>query len=585
MLRCLFLLFLAIGWSCANDGSRSDSSTKAAWLIYNGQIWTGVDCPGLNGPPAADTYCGTAMAIGENGRVLGVGLDSIDLIEWLTPATKRTNLEGKFVMPGLIEGHGHFSGLGRSLRNLNFLRSRSWDEIVQMVAERAEQTPEGEWITGRGWHQEKWEELHPNSYGGYPLHKGLSELTPDHPVMLRHASGHSLYANQAAMDMAGLTRETPDPPGGRIVRDQTGEAVGVFEERAMDIITDAYQNYLQTLQPEKRYAEWLAGIRAAEDEALRYGITSFQDAGSSFTELDRYTNLANKDSLRIRLWAMLRHPADTLEAYPERLRKLPILGAGDNRFTCRAIKSELDGALGSYGAWLLQPYADQPGFEGQNTTLVEDVERIARMAKDNDLQLCVHAIGDKANRYTLDMMERELADREDHRWRIEHAQHLHPADIERFSELGVIASIQGIHCTSDALFAESRLGQERAREGAYAWRSLLDAGAVVLNGTDAPVEDLSPFESLYASVTRKRANQEIYFFPKQSMTRLEALHSYTLANAYGAFEEELKGTLEAGKLADFIILDRNLLACVDEAILDTQVLMTVIGGETAYENQ
>ncbi|MEM8582920.1 MAG: amidohydrolase [Bacteroidota bacterium] len=582
-MRKLIFILLARGWSCADNGDGSSSGTKADWLIFNGQIWTGVDCPGLNGPPADDSYCGTAMAIGQNGRILGIGLDTMDLIEWLGPTTKRTDLRGRFVMPGLIEGHGHFSGLGSSLRNLNFLRSKSWEEIVEMVAERAEQTPEGEWITGRGWHQEKWQELHPNSYGGYPLHQGLSELTPDNPVMLRHASGHSLYANQAAMDMAGLSRETPDPPGGRIVRDQTGEAVGVFEERAMDIITDAYQNYVQTLQPEQRYAEWLAGIRAAEDEALRYGITSFQDAGSSFIELDRYTSLAEKDSLRIRLWAMLRHPADTLAAYPNRLNKLPIVGAGDDRFTCRAIKSELDGALGSYGAWLLQPYSDQAGFEGQNTTPASDVARIADMAKAQDLQLCVHAIGDRANRFTLDLMAEKLAGKEDHRWRIEHAQHLHPNDIERFAELGVIASMQGIHCTSDALFAETRLGQVRARDGAYAWRSLLDAGAIVLNGTDAPVEDLSPFESLYASVTRKRAREDIYFFPRQSMTRLEALHSYTLANAFGAFEEDIKGTLESGKLADFIVLDRNLVSCTDEAILDTQVVMTVIGGEVYYE--
>ncbi|MEM6398316.1 MAG: amidohydrolase [Bacteroidota bacterium] len=579
----LFLIFMAIGWSCANNANEGSTTAAASWLVYNGQIWTGVDCPGLSGPAADDSYCGTAMAIGSDGRILAVGLDTADLTDWLTPGTKRTDLNGQFVMPGLIEGHGHFSGLGSSLRNLNFLRSRSWEDIVQMVADRAEQTPEGQWITGRGWHQEKWAELHPQSYGGYPLHQGLSALTPDNPVMLRHASGHSLYANEAAMDMAGLTRETPDPPGGRIVRDQTGEAVGVFEERAMDIITDAYQNYLQTLQPEKRYAEWLAGVRAAEDEALRYGITSFQDAGSSFTELDRYTTLAKQDSLRIRLWAMLRHPADTLAAYPNRLNKLPILNAGDDRFTCRAIKSELDGALGSYGAWLLASYADQPGFEGQNTTTVHDVARIADMAKERNLQLCVHAIGDRANRFTLDLMESKLADREDHRWRIEHAQHLHPDDISRFAELDVIASMQGIHCTSDALFAETRLGQSRARDGAYAWRSLLDAGAVVLNGTDAPVEDLNPFESLYASVTRKRAGQDIYFFPQQSMTRLEALHSYTLANAYGAFEEELKGTLEPGKLADFVILDRNLVSCTDEAILETEVVMTVIGGEVLYE--
>lgn len=582
-MRLLAYLLCCCLLGCSGTDDYSQEPSTASWLLYNARIWTGVDCPGLAGPAAADDYCGTAMAIDEAGKILAVGLDSLDLVQYLRPATLRTDLEGQFVMPGLIEGHGHFSGLGSSLRNLNFLRSKSWDEIVQMVADRAEEMPDGQWITGRGWHQEKWQELHSHSYGGYPLHHGLSELTPDHPVILRHASGHSLYANQNAMDLAGVTRETPDPSGGRIVRDNSGEAIGVFEERAMSIITDAYQNYVQTLTPEARYEEWLAGVRAAEEESLSNGITSFQDAGTKFIELDRYTRLAAQDSLNIRLWVMLRHPYDTLKAYPDRLAELPIIGAGKDYFTCRAIKSELDGALGAYGAWLLAPYNDQPGFLGQNTTPVAEVVGIAELAKQQDLQLCVHAIGDKANQETLNLMEEQLAGDKDARWRIEHAQHLHPDDIPRFAELGVIASMQGIHCTSDALFAETRLGRQRAIEGAYPWRSLLDAGAIVLNGTDAPVEDVNPFESLYASVTRRRANEEIWFFPEQSMTRMEALHSYTLANAYAAFEEDQKGTLEAGKWADFIVLDRNLVSCTDEDILTTQVQMTVVGGDIKYQ--
>ena len=582
-MRLLALLSCCCLLACGSDINQSASSSSASWLLFNGRIWTGVDCPGISGPAAADDYCGTAIAIDETGKILGVGLDTLDLVEFLTPSTQRSDLEGQFLMPGLIEGHGHFSGLGSSLRNLNFLRARSWDEIVQSVADRAAEVPEGQWITGRGWHQEKWQELHSHSYGGYPLHHSLSELVPDHPVILRHASGHSLYANKNAMDLAGVTRETPDPSGGRIVRDNSGEAIGVFEERAMAIITDAYQNYVQTLTPEERYEEWLAGVRAAEEESLSNGITSFQDAGTKFIELERYTRLAEQDSLNIRLWVMLRHPYDTLAAYPERLAELPILGAGDDYFSCRAIKSELDGALGAYGAWLLEPYNDQPDFLGQNTTPVSDVVGIAGLAKEHGLQLCVHAIGDRANQETLDLMEEQLAGDKAARWRIEHSQHLHPDDIPRFAELGVIASMQGIHCTSDALFAETRLGRERAASGAYPWRSLLDAGAVVLNGTDAPVEDINPFESLYATVTRRRANEDIWFFPEQSMTRMEALHSYTLANAYAAFEESTKGTLEAGKWADFIVLDRNLVSCTDEEILETQVRMTVVGGEVKYQ--
>jgi predicted amidohydrolase YtcJ len=479
-------------------------------------------------------------------------------------------------MPGFIEGHAHFSGLGSSLRNLNFLRSKSWEEIVDMVAERAEETPAGDWITGRGWHQEKWDKPHDHSVGGYPVHDELSRLTQENPVVLRHASGHALYANAKAMELAGVTRETPDPRGGRILRDAVGDPTGVFEERAMDLIADAYQNFVQTMTPTARKEEWLAGIRAAQEECLRKGITSFQDAGIKYRELDWYKELDASDSLRLNLWVMLRHSFDEMEG---NMDGLPHYG---NRFECSAIKSELDGALGSYGAWLLEPYFDNPGFVGQNTTEVATVDSIAQLALQHDMQLCVHAIGDRANRETLDLMAKYVDPEDDKRWRIEHSQHLHPDDIPRFAELGVVASMQGIHCTSDALFAETRLGTERAREGAYPWRSLLDAGAVVTNGTDAPVEDVDPIESFYASVTRARADGKAVFFPEQSMTREEALHSYTAAPAYAAFQEDERGALVPGLRADFVLLSKNLVDCGDGEIMDTQVLATYVDGRLAY---
>jgi hypothetical protein len=265
---------------------------------------------------------------------------------------------------------------------------------------------------------------------------------------------------------------------------------------------------------------------------------------------------------------------------------LPIINAGNHFFTCRAIKSEVDGALGSFGAWLLRPYSDKSDFHGQNTTPIENVEAIAKLATDNDLQLCVHAIGDRANQEVLNIFEKNLNGKKDLRWRIEHAQHLDPADIPRFAKMGAIASMQGIHCTSDAPFVVKRLGEQRACNGAYAWRALLDAGAVVSNGTDAPVEDVSPLESFYATVTRKRfAVPKIEFFPEQKLTRAEAIHSYTLACAYAAFEEQDKGSLEVGKWADLVVLSKDLLNCSDEEILQTQVMMTVVGGKVKHKGK
>jgi predicted amidohydrolase YtcJ len=560
-----FLPFLLLLTTCQDDGQSASPDTDAILLVYNADIW-----PGMDLPPA------TALLVDAEGKIAAIGTDTTEWTDRLSPSTRRIDAKGNFLMPGFIEGHAHFSGLGSSLRNLNFLRSKSWEEIVAMVAERTEETPAGDWITGRGWHQEKWDKPHDHSVGGYPVHDELSRLTQENPVVLRHASGHALYANAKAMELAGVTRETPDPRGGRILRDAVGDPTGVFEERAMDLIADAYQNFVQTMTPTARKEEWLAGIRAAQEECLRKGITSFQDAGTKYRELDWYKELDASDSLRLNLWVMLRHSFDEMEGNME---GLPHYG---NRFECSAIKSELDGALGSYGAWLIEPYFDNPGFVGQNTTEVATVDSIAQLALANDMQLCVHAIGDRANRETLDLMAKYVDPGDDKRWRIEHSQHLHPDDIPRFAELGVIASMQGIHCTSDALFAETRLGTERAREGAYPWRSLLDAGAIVTNGTDAPVEDVDPIESVYASVTRARADGKAVFFPEQSMTREEALHSYTAAPAYAAFQKDERGALVPGLRADFVLLSKNLVDCGDGEIMDTQVLATYVDGRLAY---
>jgi len=564
------LLTLAALFLAASCG-RPQPAETADLILINGNIYT------------VDSLQMSAQAIAVKGeRILKVGSNE-DIQQLKGDSTQVIDLEGKFLMPGFIEGHGHYAGLGSSLMNLNFLKSKSWDDIVKLVEQRAKSARRGDWIVGRGWHQEKWTKPIEKAVLGYPYHDSLSAISPDNPVILSHASGHSLFANAKAMELAGITADTPNPPGGEIVRDARGTAIGVFEERAMSLITKAYDAYLASLSSEQKKEQWLKGIELAEQECLSKGITSFQDAGSSFQEMEWYRELAEAGRMKVRLWAMVRHPYHTLKG---KIDAYPVIDAGNGYFTCRAIKSELDGALGAYGAWLLAPYDDKPGFSGQNTTPIEEVRRIAGLALERNMQLCVHTIGDKANRELLNLCEelfRSQPNAKDLRWRSEHAQHIDPVDIPRFPQIGIIAAMQGIHCTSDAPFVVKRLGEERARTGAYPWRSLLDAGAVVTNGTDAPVEDVSALESFYASVTRKRADTGMAFFPEQRMTRAEGVYSYTLANAYAAFEEKNKGSIEAGKLADFVVLSNDLLNCPDEDILSTRVLMTIVGGKVKFK--
>jgi predicted amidohydrolase YtcJ len=560
------LTFLLLFSNCKTDIS-------ADLVLYNGNIYTVNEAE----PNAS------SIAI-KDGYILEISQENLSE-KYKSSSPKIIDLNGAFTMPGFIEGHGHFSGLGKSLINLNFLKSKNWNEIVQMVANKAKTLKPGQWIEGRGWHQEKWDEAVENNVLGYPFHDDLSALTPDNPVILFHASGHGLFANKKAMELAGINVETPNPVGGEIVRDTDGNAIGVFEETAMRSIRQAYQYYLNSLDQKDLDDLWYKGIELAEEECLSKGITSFQDAGSLFKEIDMYKSLAKKGELDIRLWAMVRHPYQTLK---DNMDGLPVIDYGNSFFTCRAIKAAVDGALGSYGAWLLKSYDDKENFVGQNVSSIEELENIAQLAMKKDMQYCVHAIGDRGNREVLDIMEnmfKENPEKENLRWRVEHAQHLNPDDIPRFKEMGVIASMQGIHCTSDAPFVEKRLGKWRAKHGAYVWKSLLDNGALIANGTDAPVEDVDPIPSFYASVTRKRIDNGFEFFTEQKMTRAQAVYSYTLGNAYAAFEEGQKGSLEEGKFADIVVLSQDLINCSDEEILETEVLYTIVDGEIKFAKE
>ncbi|MFN0215779.1 MAG: amidohydrolase [Saprospiraceae bacterium] len=568
-MKHLFLFFILLIAACSPS-----PKTSAPDIIYvNGNFFT------------ADSSQTTATAIAILGdRILAIGKDE-DLKKLAGKETQIIDLQGAFAMPGFIEGHGHFNGLGESLQNLNLINTQTWSEITGLVSEKAKTVKPGEWIEGRGWHQEKWSESPGATVNGYPYNTELSAASPNNPVVLYHASGHGLIANAKAIELAGISRETSDPVGGRIVRDARGNLTGVFEENAMDLIGKPFYAWKNLRPEQEQIAAFEKTTQLAASECLAKGITSFQDAGSSFWELDQYRRLAEAGQLPLRLWAMASQP--TAHDIPK-LKNYPQIGLGNQHFTCRAVKCYFDGALGSYGAWLLAPYDDKPGFVGQNTTPMDTIARMAQVCHQKNLQLCVHAIGDRANREVLNVVEKEFAGDQgskanDQRWRIEHAQHIDPQDIPRFAKLGVVASMQAIHCTSDAPFVAKRLGTERARTGAYAWRSLLDSGAHFANGTDAPVEDVNPLPCLYASVTRKRADTGLEFFPEQKMTREEALLSYTLWNAWAAFEEKEKGSLSPGKLADFVVLSKDLLHCAPEEILQVKVLKTIVGGKLKFE--
>lgn len=525
--------------------------------------------------------CNTAMEQGEAvaikaGRVLAVGSND-DINAHIGQGTTQViDAAGQTITPGFTDSHLHFVGLGQSLQMLDLRDATSWNEVVAQVERASKLLPKGAWIEGRGWHQSKWTAAPENNVEGYPNHVSMSELVPDHPVVLTHASGHALFANEAAMKLAGVGPDTSDPAGGEILKDANGQPIGVFRENAGSLIRRAQMRSAEKLSDEDRLQQTLEQVRLAGEECLRHGITSVHDAGSSFSGARQLRQLAETKQLPVRMTVMIREGSDALARNIPASRWLDI---GDGFLTVRSVKVSIDGALGPHGAWLLQPYSDLQTSRGLNTVALDELEKIAELCKQNDWQLCVHAIGDRANREVLNIYENVLGDaiNSDHRWRIEHAQHLDPADIPRFGKLGVIPAMQANHCTSDAIFVPTRLGERRSASGAYVWRSLIDSGAIIPNGTDAPVERIDPRVSLHAAVTRKLPNGE-EFYPEQCMTRAEALLSYTLWPAIAAFQEAEQGSIEVGKRADLVMWDVDLLSCEPSQILQANVKRVWISG-------
>ncbi len=518
-----------------------------------------------------------AEALAARGQELVAVGSEKEIRRFIGPDTEVIDLGGALAVPGLIDAHAHFLGVGRAKMQLDLRSAADFDEIVAMVEVAVAEAEPGQWILGRGWHQEKWTHTPEPNVSGLPYHDALSAVSPDNPVMLTHASGHATMVNGLALELAGIDDRTPDPQGGEIVRDARGRAIGVLRETAEDLVA-------ARLDREWDEATVRRMVELAGAQCLADGITSFQDAGSSFRQVELLERMAEAGELPIRLWVML---AEDNQALAERLPGYSVHREGGAFLTVGGIKRWIDGALGSHGAWLLEPYSDLSQSSGLNITTPDELSESARLAAEHKLQLCSHAIGDCANQVTLDVYEEalaELSDGRNRRWRVEHAQHLAPADIPRFGDLGVIAAMQPIHCTSDGPWVVQRLGEDRAESGAYVWRSLLESGAVIASGTDAPVEAVDPIASFYAAVTRQLPDGS-FFYPEQAMTREEALLARTLDAAYAAFEEDIKGSLETGKLADVTVLSKDILEVPAEEILDTKVLYTIVGGEVRFKEE
>lgn len=549
--------------------SASSQEETADLILLNGNIYT------------VHPKLPQAQAIAVRGdRIIFVGTNEAAL-KFKGSKSEIVEMDGKTVIPGLIDAHAHFIGLGESLQRLSFVETRSFDEIVAQVRQKAATTPRGDWILGRGWDQTHW------LVKEFPRHQELSAVSPSNPVWLTRVDGHAAIANAEAMRLARITKETKDPEGGKIIRDEkTGEPTGVFIDNAKSLIE-------RHIPPLTRDQIKQAALRAIQ-KCLADGLTGVHDAGVGRETLDAYKELIDEGKFDFRIYAMLMAsgiPADSsspstaaLESF---LKSGPFLvGYGGNRLTARSIKIVADGALGSRGAAMWEPYSDDPKNRGLMVTSPEAIYFWSKKATDQGFQVNTHAIGDRANHIWLDVIERlekENSKVKDLRLRDEHAQVVALTDIPRFAQLHVIPSMQPTHCTSDMRWAEQRVGPERIK-GAYAWRSLLNTGVHIVAGSDFPVEDPNPLWGFYSAITRQ--DHEGWpsggWRPQERMTREEALRAFTFDAAYAAFEEDIKGSIEVGKLADFVVLSQDIMKIEPRLLLVTEVEKTFLGGKLVY---
>lgn len=553
MAICLWFLV-----SCA------DKHPKADLVIFNAVVHTLSDKE-----PKAE-----AVAI-DSGRIVYVG-NNLNAESWVGDSTLILDIEGKTLIPGFIDGHAHMLGIGYNLIHLDLSNATSFEEVVAAVKTRAKKAKKGEWIIGRGWHQEKWDSLPSPMVSNFPTHDSLSAVAPNNPMVLSHASGHLVLVNQKALKLAKINAKTKDPEGGTIIRNEDGKATGILNESAASLVFN--------IIPEPTDEQNIQALNMAIEECLKNGVTALHDAGVDQRTISLYESFYNQGMLKMRIYPML-------DGSDEELLKLWFKRGPqtENDFLpIRSVKLYADGALGSRGAWLMEEYSDAPGEMGQKITPPDELLRVTEQAFEAGFQVCTHCIGDRANKAMLNIYRIVLNSDTtvaNPRFRIEHAQHLTEDDIPKFAQLGVIPSMQAIHMSSDRPWAIDRLGEERIKEGAYVWRKLIDSGATIANGTDAPVEPVNPIANFYAAVTRKTLNGEPDggYEADQKMTREEALLSLTVNNAFASFQEDIKGKIEIGKVADLTILSQDIMTVDENKILNTEVLYTIVDGKLVYK--
>jgi hypothetical protein len=555
-MRRVFILAGLLLFAAASLSSQQ--SPSADLVVLRGRVWT-VDAA----HPQAE-----ALAI-HGSRIIAVGSDA-EITKWIGPGTKQIDAQGKSVLPGFIDAHVHFTSGGGEISGVHLRDAATPQEFARRIAEHAKKLPKGEWMLGGTWDHELW--------GGTPLpsHDWVDAVTPDTPVFLTRYDGHMAMANAVALRLAGITRDTKDPPGGTIVRDQDGNPTGLMKDAAMDLVYRA--------MPPTSEEKLLRMARAGMNEARRFGVTSIHDI-SSTEDVRAYQVLAARGELTLRIYCITPLPQWEAPATAG-LRA----GFGNDWIHLGALKGFADGSLGSTTALFEQPFTDAPQTSGLPNAMMLPEGNMLKMALGADragLQIAIHAIGDKANRIMLDVyseVAKQNGPRDDRRWRIEHAQHLRPEDFARFAQLGVIASVQPYHAIDDGRWAEKRIGHERCKT-TYAFRTLLDHGVRLAFGSDWTVAPLNPLLGLYAAVTRATLDGKNPggWFPEQKLTLKEAIEAYTLGSAYAEFGEKTKGSLTPGKLADVVILDTDLFSIAPEKIKDASVRYTVVGGKIVYD--
>lgn len=522
-----------------------------------------------------------AVAV-RNHRIEALGSDK-GIVKYIGPHTKVLDLHGAFVTPGFFDSHVHVFATGKSLMELNVGKPSTWAGIVKMVKAAVAKAKPGQWIVGHGWQETKWSRTPEPNVNGLPFPESLDAVSPDNPVFLIHASGHGVYANAAALKTAGITDQTPNPPGGTIVRGPKGHAIGMLRDTADQAVYAAYQEYLDQLSPSERAARRKREFKLFIHNEISKGITFGVDMGENFKTI-RWMKQQAAKGIPMRLQVNVR--GESPAALDKHLASYRTIDYAHDHFNVRGIgEITSDGALGTYSAWMLKPYTNAPKLTGKNVVPMSKIRKMAEIAARDHFQLSVHAIGDRANREVLDLYQQIFnEDPAAHalRWRIEHAQLLNPKDIPRFAKLGVIASMQSIQACSDAPMVVPRIGEKRARQGAYAWHKLEKTGAMIVEGTDTPVEDTKPIPNFFCAVTREFEPGK-FFFPKETLTRMQELRDNTWNAAYAVFQEDKLGSLAPGKLADMDVFSGNLLTMPVYDILRTRVLYTIVGGKVVYK--